>query len=75
MTGESLRAILQAYLPGEQSLPANYLDYIYRAEFFDGTRQRIVGSGGRSFELEGIVDDFEIALPGTVKLTVRSGIT
>ncbi len=75
MTGESIKAILQAYLSSESQLGDNYLDSVYRLEYFDGSRQRIVGSGGESFALAGIADNFTIALPGTVKLTLRAGIT
>lgn len=75
MAGEVIKAAVQAYMGFNEAVPDDYLDYIYRVEFFDGERQRIIGSGSNSFALEAIEDNFRMLVPGDIKILTRRGVS
>jgi hypothetical protein len=75
VSGELIKMVLELYYRHEP-MPVNYLDYVHRVEFeeADGVSPRVVDTGGESFQLAEIKDDFSAAFPQRVKITLREGI-
>lgn len=69
ISGEVIRAALEAWAGHE--ITDGYLDYVYGVEFENGTGKT---SGGVSFEVAEIEDDFVMGTPEKIRITVRDGL-
>lgn len=72
--GAVIKAALAVVLEGEWNVPSDYLDYVYRFEYYDGSRRRVKSTGALSFAAADISDDFTVQAPDSVTITLRSGL-